>query len=175
MKLVLSALFFATSLAAFTQGHDVRPADSMKAVAFLKGDWVGKQDFNTGGAPMVGDATNNIEEAIGGRYLEERLSTTLPGRKPSDTRHFLTFDPKAGLYRAWWFNDSSAGAMELEGTLSGKKLTLTSKPTMTGNGQSSVMRAIYDGSASSKLVFTLELKNGESWQLLFTTTYSKKR
>lgn len=173
MKTLFSALILFFSSTIHAQGHDVQPADAMKAIAFLKGNWVGKQDFNTGGAPMVGEATNRVEEAIGGRYLEEHLSTTLPGRKPSDTRHFLTYDPKAGVYRAWWFNDSSAGAMELEGTLSGKKLTLTSKPTLTGNGQTSVMRVTYDCSSDSKLVYTLELKEADNWRLLFTSTYSK--
>ena len=173
MKL-LCALVLVMPAFALAQGHDVKPADAMSALAFMKGEWAGKQEFNTGGDPMVGDATNQIAEAIGGRYLEERLSTTLPGRRPSDTRHFVTFDPKAGTYRAWWFNDSSVGAMELEGTLTGRKLVLTSKPTLTGNGQSSVFRATYDGSTEGGLTYTLELQQGSEWRTLFTTKYAKK-
>ena len=98
----------------------------------------------------------------------------MPGRKPSDTRHLVTFDPKSKTYRAWWFNDSSVGPMELEGTLSGNKLVLLSKPTLTGNGKMSEFRATYDGSTARRLIYTLELKNGETWQLLFTSKYEKK-
>lgn len=151
------------------QTHDIPAAEAMKGLAFMKGEWVGKQDFNTGGSPMVGEATNRVEEAIGGRYLEERLSTVLPGRKPTDTRHLLTFDPKSGTYRAWWFNDTSVAPQEFEGKLEGGTLTLLSKPTATG----AIMRATYRSPESNSLVFTLEMKVKEAWQLLFTSTYKK--
>lgn len=173
MRLPALILLIAASCAAFAQGHDTKPAEALKKLGFMMGDWKGKQDFNTGGAAMVGEATNKISEAIGGRYVEERLSTALPGRPASDTRHFITFDPKSATYKAWWFNDSSVGAMELEGTVTGNKLVLLSKPTVTGNGQSSVMRATYESPAEGQLVYKLELKQGEGWQLLFTTTYKK--
>jgi len=154
---------------ALTQTHDIPVAEAMKGLAFMKGEWVGKQDFNTGGAPMIGEATNRIEEAIGGRYLEERLSTTLPGRKPTDTRHLLTFDPKSGAYRAWWFNDTSVAPQEFEGKLEGGTLTLLSKPTASG----AIMRATYRSPEPKTLVFKLEMKMNEDWQLLFTSTYKK--
>ncbi len=174
MRLILSCFLTCLCLGALAQGHDIKPADAMAKVAFMKGDWSGKQDFNTGGEAMIGDATDHVEDAIGGRYLEEKLSTTLPGRKPSDTRHLLTFDPKSGTYKAWWFNDSSVGAMELEGQFQGSDLVLTSKPTETGNGQSSVFRVTYSSPSPDKLVYKLELQAGGDWRLLFTTTYSKK-
>lgn len=153
----------------FAQTHDIPAAEAMKALEFMKGSWVGTQEFNTGAAAMVGDATNKIEEAIGGRYLEERLSTTLPGRKPTDTRHLVTFDPKSGTYRAWWFNDTSVAPQEFEGKLEGGKLVLTSKPTASG----AVLRATYEAPAANKLTFKLEMKQGENWQLLFTSAYGK--
>lgn len=170
MKGVLSVLLFAVALVAFGQGHDLKPADAMKNLAFLKGNWSGKQNFNTGGPAMVGDATNHIDEAIGGRYMAEMLSTSLPGRKPTDTRHFISFDPKAGVYRAWWFTDTSVGPMEFEGALTGTKLILLNKVAPGGNQ----LRATYESPSAGKLVYTLELKNGDSWQLLFTTTYARK-
>lgn len=171
MKTLLSCLFIATSLVAGAQTHDLKPAEAIKNLAFMTGTWVGKQDFNTGGDPMVGEATNHIEEAIGGRYIEEHLSTALPGRKPSDTRHFLTYDPKTSTFKAWWFNDTSVAPMELEGTLTGTKLELTSKPTAGG----AVLKATYEGTGKDKLVYKLEMKQEDKWQLLFTTTYSRKQ
>lgn len=170
MKAVFVLCCACSCLISFAQTHDIPAAEAMKGLAFMKGDWVGKQDFNTGGAPMVGDATNHIDEAIGGRYLEERLSTTLPDRKPTDTRHLLTFDPKSGTYRAWWFNDTSVAPMEFEGKLEDGKLELTSKPTASG----AILRATYSSPVANKLVLTFEMKQGEKWQLLFTSSYTKK-
>src|SRR5689334_16893678 len=96
MKLLIAFLLFAGALVANAQTHDLKPADALKNLAFMKGDWSGKQEFNTnGGAAMSGDAVNHIDDAIGGRYLCEMLSTTMPGRKPTDTRHFISYDPKS--------------------------------------------------------------------------------
>jgi hypothetical protein len=171
MRALLALVALALSTLLCAQTHDLKPAEAMQSLGFLKGNWTGKQDFNTGGAAMVGEATNRIEEAIGGRYLAEMLSTTLPGRKATDTRHFISYDPAAKAFRAWWFTDTSVGPMEFEGAVDGKKLTLISKPTAPAGN---VMRAIYQCPADDKLVYTLELKDGENWRLLFTTTYQRK-
>lgn len=170
MKGILCVFTVAIAMLAGAQGHDLKPADALKNLAFLKGNWEGKQDFNTGGAPMVGAATNHIDDAIGERYLCEMLSTTLPGRKPSDTRHFISYDPKSSTYRAWWFTDTSVGPMEFEGTLTGQKLVLLNKPAPGGRQ----LRATYESPVSNTLTYTLEMKDGDNWQRLFTTTYSKK-
>jgi hypothetical protein len=97
------------------------------------------------------------------------LSTTMPGRKPTDTRHFISYDPKSGKYTAWWFTDTSTGPLEFEGDLADGKLVLLSKPLANG----AILRATYSGS-DGKLTYLLEMKNGEEWQRLFTTTYTKK-
>lgn len=174
MRPFLFVLLICSALVAYGQQHDVKPADAIKNLAFMKGDWSGKQDFNTNGGPaMSGDATNHIDDAIGGRYLCEMLSTTMPGRKPTDTRHFIGWDPKGEVYRAWWFTDTSSSPLEFEGVLSGSKLVLTSKPVNTGGATGAVLRATYEGSAD-KLTYTLEMKDGDSWRRLFTTTYGRK-
>lgn len=141
----------------------------------MAGEWRGSQTFNTGGAPMSGDAVDHVGKAIGGRYIEERLSTTLPGRKPSDTRHLLTYDPTQKHFRAWWFNDSSVGAMELAGDLDGSKLVLVSKPTDTGSPAPVVFRATYERVDGSHLGYKLEIQTGDTWRELFHTVYSRVR
>jgi hypothetical protein len=91
-------------------------AAALDKLAFLKGDWTGQQEFNMQGGPaMSGEATDHVEVAVGGRYLAEVLATTLPGRKPTDSRHFISFDPASGKYVAWWFNDTSIGPSAFEG------------------------------------------------------------
>jgi hypothetical protein len=137
----------------------------------MEGDWVGKQDFDTGGGPaMVGDATDQIEIGIEGKYLCEMLSTTLPGRKPTDTRHFISYDKESSQYNAWWFNDTSTHPMKLSGDLSAGKLVLISDPSAPGP----VLRATYESPSDGKLSFLLEMKTGVSLQKLFLSTYTKK-
>jgi hypothetical protein len=149
----------------------VQPADALARLAFMQGDWAGKQNFNTDGGPaMVGDATNSISMGIAGKYLCETLSTTLPGRKPTDTRHFISFDKQSGKYTAWWFNDTSFHPTLLTGELNGNKLVLMSEPS----GPGPVLRATYESPTPDKLTFHLEMKSGDSWTSLFVTTYLKK-
>lgn len=163
---------FLALVALQVQTHGLKPAEALKQLDFMQGEWVGKQDFNVpGGEKMVGDATNSIKSIIGERYVEERLSTTLPGRAPTDTRHITTYDPKSETFKSWWFNDTTVAPSEFEGKVDGKKLEMTSKPSASG----AVMRVTYQSAEAEKLVYKLEMKQGESWMLLFTTTYQRKR
>src|SRR5580658_9000830 len=147
------------------------PADALSKLSFMQGDWAGKQDFNTGSEPaMAGDASDRIEMGIANKYLCETLSTTLPGRKPTDTRHFISFDKQTQKYTAWWFNDTSYHPTLLTGDLAGNKLVLMSDPSAPGP----VLRATYESPIADKLTFLLEMKSGEAWTSLFLTTYSKK-
>jgi len=174
MKRLLSVLVICAT-ASFGQqpAPPPQPAPSpLDALAFMKGDWAGKQNFNNPDGPaMAGDATDHVAIGIGGRYLCETLSTTMPGRKPTDSRHFISFDKQAGTYAAWWFNDTGTGTRptEFTGELSENKLVLTSKSA----GPGAVLRATYESPSKNTLTFLLEMKQGESWMKLFLTTYTK--
>jgi hypothetical protein len=153
-----------------TPANQAQP-NPLDQLSFLKGDWSGKQNFNNqGGAAMVGDATDRIDVCIAGRYLCEMLSTTLPGRKPTDTRHFISYDKATGKYTAWWFNDTSTHPTGLTGDLNGSKLVLMSDPSSAGP----VLRATYEASSADTLTFQLEMKAGDGWTKLFVSTYTKK-
>lgn len=175
----MTALLFA---AVVLQQHGIEPQAAMQEIAWMKGEWSGKQEFDTGGAPMVGDATIKVEEAIGGRYFEERLSTKLEGREPTDTRHMVTFDPVTQTYRAWWFNDTSVAPTEFDGKIEDGKLVLVSKPKGSGP-QNARLRATYSHITSFKpndftngkpmLSLKLEMDLGGEWMHLFTSTYTK--
>jgi hypothetical protein len=149
-----------------------QPAASspLDALAFMQGNWAGKQDFNNPNGPaMAGDATDRIEIGIAGKYLCELLSTTMPNRKPTDTRHFISYDKASGKYTAWWFNDTSTHPTEFTGDLTGSKLVLTSKSA----GPGPVLRATYESPAKNTLTFLLEMQQGDNWTKLFVTTYTK--
>src|ERR1700682_3690298 len=101
----IASLFFGLTGAG---QHDSPPADAMSNLAFIVGDWKGKQTFMTdNGGEMVGEAANHAEGAVGKRFIEEHLSTTLSGRPPTDTRHMLAYDKRADQYVAYWFNDTA--------------------------------------------------------------------
>ena len=169
MKRLVWVLLAVGCVAAVGQAAAVDPAEALGKLAFLQGDWAGKQDFNTGGgAAMVGDATDRIAAGIAGKYVCETLSTTLPGRKPTDTRHFISFDKGTGKYTAWWFNDTSYHPMALTGDLTGNKLVLASD-----GSAGPVLRATYETPNANTLTFLLEMKTGDGWNRLFLTTYKK--
>jgi hypothetical protein len=169
MKSLVWVLLAVCSVAAVGQTPAVDPAEALGKLAFLQGDWAGKQDFNTGGgAAMVGDATDRIAAGIAGKYVCETLSTTLLGRKPTDTRHFISFDKGTGKYTAWWFNDTSYHPMALTGDLTGNKLVLASD-----GSAGPVLRATYETPNANTLTFLLEMKTGDGWNRLFLTTYKK--
>jgi len=172
MKFLAAFLFVAGTVLSYGQHQDLQAADALgKLAALMQGDWAGKQDFDTGGGPaMVGDATDRIEMGIANKYLCETLSTTLTGRKPTDTRHFLSYDTKSGKYTAWWFNDTSYHPTSLTGDLTGNKLVLLSDPSSPGPQ----LRATYESPKADTLTYQVEMKNGDNWTRLFLTTYTKK-
>jgi hypothetical protein len=171
MKLIVCFLVVCAAAMSYGQQQAQPSPDPLNSLSFMKGDWAGKQNFDTGGGPpMVGDATDRVEIGIAGKYLCEMLSTTMPGRKPTDTRHFISYDKQSGKYTAWWFNDTSTHPSELIGDLSGNKLVLLSSPS----GPGPVLRATYESAAENTLTFLLEMKQGDNWTKLFLTTYPKK-
>jgi hypothetical protein len=171
MKLIVCFLLVWAAAMSHSQQQTQPSPDPFNSLSFMKGDWTGKQNFDTGGGPaMVGDTTDRIEIGIGGKYLCEMLSTTLPGRKPTDTRHFISYDKQLGKYNAWWFNDTATHPTEFSGDVSRNKLVLTSN----SSGPGPVMRATYESPSEGTLTFLLEMKQGDTWTRLFLTTYSKK-
>ncbi len=170
MRFALGLFLALSSALASAQQASMQPADALNKLAFMQGNWAGKQNFNTDGGPaMVGEATDRIEPGIAGKYLCETLSTTLSGRKPTDTRHFISFDKQTGKYMAWWFNDTSYHPTQFSGDLTGNKLVLMSDSSAPGP----LLRATYENPTPDKLTFQVEMKNGATWSSLFVTTYTK--
>jgi hypothetical protein len=171
MRLVICFLTLCASALSYSQQTTPPTPNPLDNLSFMKGDWTGKQNFETGGGPaMVGEATDRIDIGIAGKYLCEMLSTTLPNRKPTDTRHFISYDKQSGKYTAWWFNDTSTHPSEFTGELTGKKLLLLS----SSSGPGPVLRATYESPSENTLTFLLEMKQGDSWTKLFLTAYTKK-
>jgi len=170
VRSAVGVLVAIVSAVGFAQQQPVQPADALARLLFMQGYWAGKQNFDTGGGPaMVGEATDNISLCIEGKFVCEMLSTTLPGRKPTDTRHFISFDKQTGKYTAWWFNDTSYHPTQFTGVLTGNRLVLMSDASAAGP----LLRATYENPTPDKLTFQVEMKSGDKWTSLFVSTYTK--
>lgn len=171
MKRIVCILLICGGAFALAQQPPAQTPNGLDRLSFMRGDWAGKQNFETRGGPaIVGHATDRIEIGIAGRYLCEMLSTIMAGRNPTDTRHFISYDQQSRKYTAWWFNDTSTHPTEFTGDLAGNKLVLLSSPT----GSGPVLRASYESPSENTLTFLLEMKQGDQWAKLFLTTYTRK-
>lgn len=168
MTWLVSTLALASFALCAAQGHDMKPVDGMKAVAFMVGDWSGKHEFNNG---MKLDVVAKIHEAVNGRYLEDDFVTTLGDGRKSDVRHLLTFDPKIRKYRAWWFNNTSFEPSELVGDFVDGKLVLESK----ASGPGPAIRATYEKVGDDKLGYKVEAKIGGNWQELLHSVFDRSK
>ena len=171
MKTIACLLIACAAVTAYGQQENHAKATGLDQLWFMKGDWSGKQNFNNqgGGPAMVGTATDRIDVCIEGKYLCEMLSTALNGRKPTDTRHFISYDKGTGKFSAWWFNDTSTHPTVLTGELNGDKLELMSD----GSDGGPMLKATYECPMANTLTFQLEMKTGDSWTRLFLSTYTK--
>lgn len=165
----LLSVYLAASIVGFApqQGHDLKPAEAIKNMSFLLGNWKGKQNFNNPQGPMVATVEARIKMSIGDRFVEEAISGVVEGGRKFETRHFMSYDANTKKYKAWWFNDTSYGPQEYEGDMVGNKLVMSSK------GGRAELRVTYEKISDKELGYWLEMKQGEDWVQLFKTVYSK--
>jgi hypothetical protein len=174
MKLLAVAALSLGFVFSLAQGHNESPAPTkLNDVGFLVGKWAGKQNFHMdNGQTMSADITLTVTQEVGGRFIQEKSTTTLPGGRTGSAVHMLSFDPKAGIYKVWWFNDTSPNPQSLQGSFDGTKLVMM---TAASEGyQGPTFRATYEKASDSAFNYQLELKNGDSWRTLFVTNYTRQ-
>jgi hypothetical protein len=150
-------------------GHDANQgAAKLKDISFIVGKWSGKQNFQTGGATtMAAGIKSSVTEEIGGRFIQEKTTTTLPKGRKGFAIHMLGYDADSGMYKVWWFNDTSANPQMLEGSFDGTKLVMNTPPDAKPT-----FRATYT-KEDKGWSYQLELKQGDDWRTLFVTNYGK--
>jgi hypothetical protein len=171
MKILTSAILIICACVALAQGHNEnQPSAKLDAVSFIEGNWTGKQNFQMdGGKTMAADITLSVSKEVGGRYIQEKSTTTLPGGRTGSAIHMLAYDAKLGKYKVWWFNDTSVDPQELTGALEGDKLVMMTGPDHKGP----TMKATYAKEADDHFTYTLQMKTGDTWRTLFITDYHK--
>jgi len=170
MKVFIASTLLCLAALGFAQGHDSNvPSAKLKDIAFILGSRNGKQNFQMGeGKTMAADISSSVTEEVGDRFIQEKTTTTLPSGKKGYAVHMIGYDAKAGLYKVWWFNDTSPNPQMLQGSFDGTKLVMNTVP----DAQGPTFRATYtkgDGSWT----YQLELKQGADWRTLFVTNYGK--
>lgn len=172
-KTLLCVLLAAMCALGAAQGHNDAPKPvKINNLMFIVGEWSGKQTFHTDNGPMVADITDSATMEVGGRFIEERTTTKLPGGRGGSALHMLSYDPKTDVYKVWWFNDTSPDAQILKGTFDGTKLVLTADVPPDYKGP--VLRAVYEKVSPTEMKYEFQMKNGESWRVLFDVDYTKK-
>lgn len=172
MFAAIAALFCLASVASAQDMESMKPPAEVKAnLGFFLGHWTGKVKMMMGGGADSNSVIDS-EFALGDRYMQSKINYDLGGMQMKGL-HMLTFDPDTKKYKAWWFDSSANGVLDMEGDLNGDTLVLTSKPTkMPGMGDM-IMRTTWVKKSDTEIVFTLESKTGDSFSKLMEGTYKK--
>lgn len=181
MNLLAYAISLPGLALGLVQDHNTLLPQNLQSLSFLMGTWSGKRTFNVPNhAPILADDTLTVNTAVGGRYIEEKIVTVLPGQRTGEADHMLTWDKVGGDYKSWWFDDTLVGPRMLEGTVSqnpktgDKVLTLRSAAFNMGS-QTGVLKAIYTLTSPTAMHYELHLTMGnQPERTLFTIEYTKQ-
>ena len=173
MKTIATILIIICTGLALAQGHgENQPSAKLDELSFLIGNWSGKQNFQMNdGQTMAADITLSVSKEVGGRYIQEKSVTTMPGGGTGEAIHMLAFDSKLGRYKVWWFNDTAVDPQMLSGALYGDKLVMMSEPKP--GSKRPEMKATYAKMGDDHFTYTLQMKQGTDWRTLFVTDYHK--
>lgn len=175
MKISACIALAAVAAIAAAQDHGFPVPSSLRAANFLVGKWVGQMEFVFGAKGLVAEVVTTTTPAVGGRYIEERLRVSLPGRPESETLHMLSYDERENLFKAWWFNDTMVGPLTLHGSMQGDKLVLTSDPTHGAGVPNTVFRVTYTNISADEFTYEMEFNRGTEWTKQFKAKYVRKK
>lgn len=150
------------------------PPAELKQVAFLLGNWEGKETYTFGEMKSEGTGNHHIQMALRGRFLESHYKAKSGFMGDSEGRLLLTYDTAAKKFRSWWYDSSDSGNMEMEGNVEGDSLVMISKPTSIPGMGVETFRATFTKKGDNQLTFVLALKAGDKWEPMIEASYTKK-
>lgn len=114
------------------------PGESHKKLEPMVGSWNVTQKFwmEPGKEPVETQATSEHTWALGGRFVEQRFTGTMPGMDTSfEGRGFTGFDNVTGKFVGTWMDSLSTAMLSFEGTVSpcGKVLTFRGEQAAPGD------------------------------------------
>lgn len=174
MRSVLVAMILLSSVALAGQGFELPPPPKELAKAnFMLGKWRGTEKMPgmggiTAKASLVGKKT------LDNRYYETTHVMDMGKAGKLEGLHLLSYDAFKKQYRAFWFDSSSPGVMEMSGNFQGNKLIMISKPTeVPGMPAPLTMRATWTKHSNTKVDFLLQSKEGDKWAPMIEGTFRK--
>lgn len=154
---------------------NLEPPKEMKGCSFLVGEWKGTFKSSFSGTSSEAPTTMRARMGLNGRFLiADHTYSIGPGQPMMQGMFMMTYDSAAKVWRSWWFDGMEAQVMEMEGTIEGNKMVMTSKPiTMSSMPEPMVMRETMTKKDDNTLMFVLEMKNKDKWDVLMDGTLKK--
>ncbi len=142
------------------------PGESHKKLEPMVGTWNVTQKFwmEPGQAPVESQATSEHTWALGGRFVEQRFSGSMPGMNtPFEGRGYTGFDNVTGKFVGMWMDSFSTSMLTFEGTVTpcGKLLTFRGEQLAPGNMKVKYRYQVQIESAD-RHVFTMWQAMGEA-------------
>ena len=141
----------------------------------IMGTFTGVTKFNTD-HPVLGkplDSSVKVTTAVKGHYIQFQTVLYIPNA-PEETLSLLTFDPIAGLFEMWTFNQHSPGARMLTGTLDKDKGLVLTTPGMEVAGHNIAYREIIHVDSPNKFTVEFDVRRENKWAEDYTSTFTRK-
>lgn len=142
------------------------PNSDVQKLAFLIGDWTSVETAHMPGRePITFELTGKNRWTLGGDYVKIEESFEISGRKFYNLQ-LMTFDSSAKAYKMWWFSSGSAKPTEFTGEFQQGKLVFTAA--------NPPYRITYVMNGAEEVNATLEIMNGDKYQLRTEAKYKRK-
>lgn len=156
-----------------------QPGEAHKKLEPMIGAWTATQKFwmEPGQAPQESTATCENAWALGGRFVEQRFTGSMPGSaQPFEGRGFTGYDNVTGKFVGMWMDTFSTSMMTFEGAISpcGKVLTFRGEQKAPNNMTVKYRYEVKLESAD-RHVFTMWQAMGEAPEVkVMETVYTKR-
>jgi hypothetical protein len=152
------------------------PGPGHEVLKSMVGTWEASVKMLGGpGEPTVTPGTSENRLVLGGRYLEQRFTSTLFDQ-PFEGWGLMGFDNRRGVYTNVWVDNSSTEVLTGDGSWDAATKTMTASMKGTGpDGKVMTMRNVTRVVDADTHVFSMFSDMGGKEQLMMEITYKRKR
>lgn len=152
------------------------PGPAHEALKSSAGTWdCTVKSWGAPGEPTVSKGTSVNTLILGGRYLEQRFTSTMFGQ-PFEGYGLTGYDNRKGVYTNFWIDNSSTEMLTGDGSYDAKTGTWTSTMTSTGpDGKPMVMKNVTKVVNPDKHVFSMYAPMEGKETLMMEITYDRKK
>lgn len=164
--------------------HEAAMAEMMKYAApgaahevlkSMEGDWGASVKMMMGPEPTVTPGTSVNRLILGGRYLEQRFTSTMMNQ-PFEGYGLTGYDNRKQQYTNFWVDNSSTEMMTGQGSWDAAAKTVTMKSEGTGpDGKPMPMRMVTKMTGPDQHVFSMYAPMEGKEQLMMEITYTRKK